>query len=149
MTGVFEGVGTLQFSPDNKYAYIYSGEIEAKTASQTALSFFTNSEYLVGEFTLNAFIQLSNISTRQAGMSIKINNVIVANQFTSDASEDLSSNAKQKIIIPPFSSVICDVVAASDDSDNFSTVVFTGKVKGAIEQENLEAITDNSKWASK
>jgi len=118
----------LQFTNDNKHAYAYSGEIEAKITSQTALSFFTNSEYLVGEFTLNAFIQLSNISTRQAGMSIKINDVIVANQFTSDASEDLSSNAKQRIIIPPFSRVICDVVAAGADSDNFATVIFTAKV---------------------
>ena len=27
------------------------------------------------------------------------------------------------------------------------TVSLTGKVKGAIEQENLESITDNNKWA--
>jgi hypothetical protein len=30
-----------------------------------------------------------------------------------------------------------------------ASVLLTGKVNGAIEQENLEAITDNNKWASK
>ena len=118
----------LQFTNNNKHAYAYSGEIEAKTASQTALSFFTNSEYLIGEFTFNGFIQVSNVSIRQGAITIKLNDVIVANQMTGDANEDMIAYVKQKIIIPPFSRVVCDVVASLGDSDNFATVVFTAKV---------------------
>ena len=49
MTGTFEGVGTLQFTPDNKHAYIYSGSLlngsGAGAADQTILLFRNNSEY--------------------------------------------------------------------------------------------------------
>ena len=121
----------LNFTPDNKRAFAYSGNVEAKTDSQTVLTFQTNSEYIFGEFTFNGFIQVDNVSIRQG--AITINNVIVANQITGDANEDMIAYVKQKIIIPPFSEVTCAVIASSGDSDNFATVLFTGDVYGMTE----------------
>ena len=119
MSGDTVSGNALQFTNDNKHCYAFSGNIEAKTASQTALSFVTYSEYLVGEFTFNGFIQVDNVSIRQGAITIKLNDVIVANQITGDANEDMSGSIIQKIIIPPFSRVICEVIASSGDSDNF------------------------------
>jgi len=123
----------LNFTPDNLRCYAYSGNVEAKTASQTVLTFSTNSEYIFGEFQLNGFLQLSNVSLRQGGMSIKINNVFVAQLQVSDANEDAPASVTQKIIIPPFSEVVVDLVASSDDSDNYATVLFVGDVYGMTE----------------
>ena len=138
MSGDTVSGNALQFTNDNKHCYAFSGNIEAKTASQTALSFVTYSEYLIGEFTFNGFIQVDNVSIRQGAITIKLNDVIVANQITGDANEDMSGSIIQKIIIPPFSRVICEVIASSGDSDNFGTVIFTGKVGMAPRVGNLD-----------
>ena len=96
MSGDTVSGNALQFTNDNKHCYAFSGNIEAKTASQTALSFVTYSEYLVGEFTFNGFIQVDNVSIRQGAITIKLNDVIVANQITGDANEDMSGSIIQK-----------------------------------------------------
>ena len=45
MTGVFEGVGSLQFTPDNKLAYLYSGTKSINNGLGTLFEFKTGSEY--------------------------------------------------------------------------------------------------------
>ena len=77
------------------HCYAYSGDIEATTASQTALEFATGKGYILGEFTFNGFIQIDNVSIRQGSVSYVFNNVVVSNQITADANEDSPADVKQ------------------------------------------------------
>ena len=118
MTGVFEGVGTLQFSPDNKYCYAYSGSISpnSNAAPETTALLFTTQSYII--------------------------------IFDSVAEDDETATGQSPLdlIIPPFSKFEIKVGNAATSP---FTVLLVGEVKGAIEQENLESITNNNKWASK
>lgn len=121
-TGPQKGLSTI-----GEHCYAYSGNVEATTASQTVLSFATGKGYIIGEFTFNGFIQVDNVSIRQGAITLVFNNVIVANQLTGDANEDMKADVKQKVLIPPNTFVEAKVVAASGDSDNFATVIFVGR----------------------
>ena len=121
-TGPQKGLTTI-----GNHCYAYSGNTEASTSSQTVLSFATGQDYIIGEFTFNGFIQVDNVSIRQGAISLVFNNVIIANQLTGDANEDMIAYVKQKVLIPPNTFVEAKVVAASGDSDNFATVIFVGK----------------------
>ena len=123
--------GSLGLSTIGSHCYAFSGNIEATTASQTVLSFQTGKGYIVGEFGFNAFVQASNVSVRQGALTISINDVSVAVLLTGDANEDMTSHIPQKILLPPYSFVECKAVAEADDSDNFATVIFTGRVYDA------------------
>jgi len=141
MTGVFEGVGTLQFSPDNKYAYAYSGDVIAPTVGgyTSILSFTNNSEYLVADFNFGATPTTTNI-----GFLIRFNGVDIIEIPTR---EPFDKTYRTLLIIPPFTTVT--VLADPDGADETVQTTMVAKVKGAIQQENLESITDNNKWASK
>jgi len=145
MTGVFEGVGTLQFSPDNKFCYGYSGEIiveNSADAGTTLLNFTTNSEYIIAEY----HIYNNQASAIDDFVKVQLNNITIVNARYQNANE-LHQDQPLKIVIPPFSTFI--ISASASGATPSYQVILTGKVKGAIEQENLESITDNNKWASK
>jgi len=146
MTGVFEGVGSLQFSPDNKYAYIYSGAATITSGSYTTgLDFKTNSEYILAEY------QISALDSSGSDLYYKIfmNNVEIIAQFNNNAFQTYPYGMSPfKFVIPPFSHIVIQAQRGSG-SDYAVYHLVTGKVGGAIEQQNLEAITNNNKWASK
>jgi len=145
MTGTFEGVGSLQFSPDNKFCYIYSGEVDIKQdfPPKALLEFQTNSEYIVGKIILGR----NDFSGDDIVLYVSYNNITIgafgSNGYTDAADQDI------EIIVPPFTTVKLAARNLSSDTNRDCFGLFTGKVGGAIEQENLEAITDNNKWASK
>jgi len=149
MTGTFEGVGSLQFTPDNKYAFAYSGSKTVTATPSDLLAFKNNSEYLVGEFKP----QQATAAAEGDDMLVNIyfNNIIIVgyvmgkNAFTE---YDPAATTETKLIVPPFTSVRVEMDNLSGGSSTMC-VNFTAKVGGAIEQENLEAITNNNKWASK
>jgi len=151
MTGVFEGVGTLQFSPDNKFSYIYSGFIAAVNTSVTYLNFTTGGYYLVGQFQFNTPLEQADPTAGiEATCRVDFNNVGIAMlKASSDFNDNSNGSVTQELIIPPFTNVIVVVDAHATDPIRFGTCSFISKVKGAIEQENLESITDSNKWASK
>jgi len=126
-TNVVAGAG-LELNYIGRHCYAMSGNMEATTASQIALLFTTGSEYIVGEFQFNGFVQLSNVSVRQGSIEITVNSIPVSNMIVSDANEDMPGSETQKILLPPYTVVQCNVVATSGDSDNFATVTFIGKV---------------------
>jgi len=145
MTGTFEGVGTLQFSPDNKFAYIYSGASTITSGSYTTnLDFKNNSEYILAEY------QISTLESTSTDLFYKIfiNDVLIIAQFCNNSFQTYPYGmSPYKFVIPPFSHVVIQAQRGSG-SDFEVYHIITGKVKGAIEQENLEAITNNNKWAS-
>jgi len=149
MTGVFEGVGTLQFSPDNKHAYAYSGVVSVNNSETELLQFNTNSEYIVGNWFAN-FNQLTAdpLASEDFRFILYLNDIQIAIMETAD-SQQATRNTIQNIIIPPFTNVRITGRNYTGSVTEPCGVVLTGKVNGAIEQENLESITDNSKWASK
>jgi hypothetical protein len=143
MTGTFEGVGTLQFSPDNKYAYAYSGsQVPNSTDETTLMEFKTESEYLVG---VGAF-DYDNEENMRIRWRIYFNDVIVAYPTSRFQDTDVNPVNVLELIIPPFTTVKFTAQESSATTDELFAR-FTGKVKGAVEQKNLEAITDGSKWA--
>jgi len=149
MSGTFEGVGSLQFTPDNKYAYAYSGENQINTTEVIALNFDTNSEYIKGRFIFGGSIKYDNVGNGTiSAFQVRFNDIIVATIKVATNTDDQPSMEIYNIIIPPFTNVQIGVIdSASTSSDFFTTTTFTGKVHGAIQQENLEAITNNNKWA--
>ena len=144
MTGVFEGVGSLQFTPDNKLAYAYSGVIGVTSTETTMLEFRNDSEYL------DLKLQMFNESGSGDDMLYRIylNDVVVISTYA-NSGNDFLLDTPFFLIIPPFTNVkiTADNISAATSRNHTATI--TAKVAGAIQQENLEAITNNNKWASK
>ena len=64
MSATYQGVNTLQFTPDNKYCYWYSGEFTSSTSLKKLGEFttgsYTGSYYLIGEIRIADLAQLSS-----------------------------------------------------------------------------------------
>jgi len=145
MTGTFEGVGSLQFSPDNKYCFAYSGEVSVSDTELNLIDIKTNSEYIVSN------VQLGSKAAEDEDYEVKIyfNDVVIfAHTFHQQGTTYVNVANSIPIIIPPFTHVKISLDNIADSDSRIWTVGLTGKVSGAIEQENLESITDNNKWAS-
>ena len=130
MSGTFNGVGTLQFSPDNKHAYAYSGDINAPTAGgySRLIQFETQSYYLVSKFNFGAAPTTTNV-----GFLIKIDDIDIIEIPTR---EPYDQTYNVELIIPPFS--VVEVLADPDGADMIVQTIMIAKVHGAIEQFNLE-----------
>ena len=141
MTGTFEGVGSLQFSPDNKHAYAFSGDIAVDAGSEAdtlMLEFNTEGFYLDGILNFcEEAIAADNIFFR-----VFLNDVSIIN--VKYDSSPTYTNTLYPILIPPFTNVKIKWGCSSGET---GTAWLRAKVGGAIEQENLESITDNNKWA--
>jgi len=137
MSATFEGLSTLQFTPDNKHAYAYSGEVAvtgASSANTKVIEFETQSYYLISEF--------QPFATERGGaqlyFEIKFNDIIVVKtEFDSSGSINPMLDSPIKLIIPPFTNV--KVLVGIESGTNKSwTVSKVSKVLGSIEQFNLE-----------
>jgi len=140
MTGTFEGVGSLQFSPDNKYAQIFSGQVVATGgATETLFEFTTGGEYIMGELCFTENERGSN------AIELKgfLNGVRIID-YEYDASPMDTRNV-YPILIPPYTTFLFQFIAQGTNING--TAWFVGKVQGPIEQQNLESITDDNKWA--
>ena len=89
----------LQFTDDNKHAYVFSGQIGLTNTINDLLSFTTNSEYL------NSKIQVTNGSGAGDDFiyEIKFNGVVVCNWYYN--SVDTPPEQPFSLIIPPFTLV--------------------------------------------
>jgi len=148
MTGAFEGVGSLQFSPDNKFAYAYSGIVVIGDSEISLLDVKTQSEYIHIRWEWNYTTTTDLISSDDYTFFVYLNDVKLTAVVTS-TSDRFNENSKYKIfLVPPFSNIKITAVNKSDSTTHNCYSSLIGKVYGAIEQENLESITDNNKWAS-
>jgi hypothetical protein len=145
MTGTFEGLKTLQFSPDNKYAQIMSGETEtpASTDDTTLLEFTTEGYYLVAKF---LFSYSDPFDSDNMEHGILFNDLRVFSYGVTGATTYTEPDNTVPLIIPPYTNVKMNT---KNYSGNARTIynLMVAKVKGTIEQIDLEAVTDGSKWA--
>ena len=110
------------------------------------LDFRTDTEYLV----TTIYFGYGTSSGNNIETHIVFNDQIVFQAETENASSGEFSTgfAHVKIIIPPFTHVQIGAINVSTADTRISTIALSGKVQGAIQQENLESITNNNKWAS-
>tara|TARA_R110000822_G_scaffold12253_1_gene44485 strand:+ start:541 stop:972 length:432 start_codon:yes stop_codon:yes gene_type:complete len=138
MTGTFQGVGTLQFTPDNKRCFAYGGTLSAITGSLTTyLEFTTASEYIQGELQLNSALRILSSEVKQSFGQISFNDEIIALITTGNEADDAAFFSQCKLIIPPFTKVTIKLASDVNQSDTLQTATFTGNVYGAIEQFDL------------
>ena len=151
MSGTYQGINTLQFTPDNKYCYWYSGEFTSSSTLKKLGEFTTGSYYLLGEIRIAGMTDMGSPATGST-LAVRVffsdtvttsdanatPEQVVVNLKTDGASEDMPFSDTAKLIIPPFTTVKMfrdnDTTSTSVDG----TVSFTAKVKGTVEQFDLE-----------
>tara|TARA_Y100001970_G_scaffold286091_1_gene407412 strand:+ start:459 stop:872 length:414 start_codon:yes stop_codon:yes gene_type:complete len=137
MTGTFQGVNTLQFTPDNKHCYAYSGGFGSTTSSQTMLDFTTNSEYIVGKLITSGAIGFDTPGGLKSAFKVSLNNTPIAFTLVDNQTDHSASVTKLNLILPPFSTLKVEVDSDDTNAGAKSTALFTGKVKGSITQVEL------------
>jgi len=124
----------LQFTNDNKHAYVYTGSVNVGPGTtQKILEFNTNSEYIMADlqFTIFAKNQSDNST-----FILSMNDIELYYNETEDT-ESSGFDAPLKLIIPPFSKIT--VTAAITGSGNIGHgALLTGKVGMAQRVGNLD-----------
>jgi len=120
----------INFTPDNKRAYAYSGSINVDNNEGNILEFQTNSEYLKVKFQPVYF----TISTSDdATFKVKFNGLSV---FLMQLSDSTYRNAIPiHLIIPPFTDVIITAYNSTDSSTIAVGATITGKAYGMTKTE--------------
>jgi len=137
MSGTFSGVGTLQFTPDNKHAYVYNmASIGTGDVSEvkTYFEFQTQSYYLVG----NLIGGRNMKSGAECTVEATFDDITVFKTKWDNGSSLTNNNpmaSATPFIIPPFTNfkLTCSV----DKQDEISMGLLC-EVKGSIEQFDLE-----------
>tara|TARA_Y100000593_G_C4190406_1_gene276579 strand:- start:193 stop:606 length:414 start_codon:yes stop_codon:yes gene_type:complete len=111
-----------------KHAYAYSSAFEANVTPVTALNFNTGAEYIVGVFTLNAGLQYAQTDVAPTYMRIKFNDEQVLVVNTAEPGADSPSFGEQKIIIPPFTTVLVECWSSANDVNDLGNARFVGEV---------------------
>jgi len=125
----------INFTPDNKHAYAYSGRFTVSTSNQTQLLFNTNTEYINGIFQGHG--PISEVTAQNGRIStwkIYFNDEIVA-YIKADTTDDFEGTTPNlvKLIIPPFTKVEVITDSNSIDADFYNAFTFTGAVYGMTE----------------
>jgi len=111
------------------HAYGYSGGLAASTSSQTALSFTTGNEVIVGEMQYNVPVRFVLDGQGKSGVcEIKMNGVLIANLSGDNSSRDSPTTETMKIVIPPYTVVEINVVSGTDSADHLCSVSLVGKI---------------------
>jgi hypothetical protein len=117
----------LNFTPDNKHAYAFSGLIDVENTSDTFLLFETNSEYILGHF------QCYNGSNtaEQIQWDIYFNDILVIRWHQEGrGSAYRGQGVDNDIVIPPFTKVKVTGLNSGSSVDVNGFVAFTGKAFG-------------------
>lgn len=111
------------------HAYAYSGLIAATTSDVTAFNFTTGNYYTVGYIQLNGPVDDDSPgNTVLAACRVSFNGSGVFILATGDNIHRASQTVRQKIIIPSYTQVTAIVDAASTATDQFGSVVITGRI---------------------
>ena len=125
---------SLQFTNDNKYAYIYSGASTITSGAYTkGLEFSTNSEYILGEY------QITSDDTTSSDLYYKIsfNGVVILSKFNKNPNvSDPVGFSPIQFVIPPFTTVLIEAQRGSGTDYNVFHLL-TGKVGMAQRVGNL------------
>jgi len=123
----------INFTPDNKHAYAYSGRYGANTTPVTALDFKTQSEYIVGQFYISVALNDGAPSSSTTMSQIKFNGITISNLWAGYGGADAESLSLVNLIIPPFTEVTGSLYSDENQSDRYMTMTFTGKAYGMTE----------------
>jgi len=91
----------INFTPDNKRCYAYSGSVSATNVEAILLEFNTNSEFIIADIQFNSMNELA----QECGYQIYLNNLVIMNYLDGNRADPYhspKSNNMQKILIPPF-----------------------------------------------
>ena len=117
----------LNFTPDNKHCYGYSGKVSVSGSNTLCLDFQTNSEYIVMKQEIHG--TFSQIGQSQIRSNVLFNSVDIIDTYW-DASLDSGwLNGINFLIVPPFTHVQIYLSQATG-SDKDMSVTITGEVHG-------------------
>jgi hypothetical protein len=120
----------LNFTPDNKRCYAYSGAVTVTNVVNTLLEFSTNSEYLkvkVGFYS-------NGISNDDYNQIIYFNDVAVISQTVPQTYQSTATGYQPiELIIPPFTDVKITFANVTDTSSNVWTLALSGEAYGMSE----------------
>jgi hypothetical protein len=136
MTGTFQGIGSLQFSPDNKYVQAFSGIKSVDNTETTMLEVSTNSEYfyLTLRYGYGAFAGAGTSDDYLA--RIYLDDVEILSQVARDASH--SDDFTPIIVLQPFTTLKATLENIGSTASREMSFMLNGSVHGAIEQLDLE-----------
>jgi len=119
----------INFTPDNKRCYAYSGLVTVGTSRVSLLEFNTQSEYLVSKFTPTYFTADTG---ENAFFEIYLNDILI---YNAEVTTSTSSTPFTFInfIVPPFTKVTIKSYTASGDR-NLGALISADAV-GMIETE--------------
>jgi len=124
----------LQFTNDNKFAYLYSGITSINNGLGTIFEFSTNSEYINSKISFFT----NNISNDDFNYLISFNGItIIAILQPQTYQSNSGGYAPIELIIPPFTTVKCTLQNFTDSSTLDFTAVVTGEVGMAPRVGNL------------
>ena len=102
MAATLDGVSTLQFTPDNKHAYAFSGAVSVPhtgTKTATLIKGSTNSEYLVADFVFGSEPTTDNMQWLVYLNDIQAISIVGREPYDFNLSG-------YEIIIPPFTNIL-------------------------------------------
>ena len=115
----------LQFTNDNKHAYLYSGGTSANNGLTTIFEFNTNSEYLIA----NISFYTNAISNDDFNYLISFNNIDIVKILQPQTYQSSAGGyVPIELIIPPFTAVKCTLQNFTDASTLEFTATVTAKV---------------------
>ena len=139
MSGTFSGVNTLQFSPDNKHAYAYSGSNLSTTAvTDVPMVIQTQSYYLVGTIMYQGNFNVANSGGSRGFCQVFFDGNMIGQILNDYDTGNMMQGAFMNVIIPPFTTVTFKQGADTASSNLQYTVNGIFDVKGTVEQFNLE-----------
>ena len=133
MSGTFQGVGTLQFTPDNKHAQALSGAVTVTGelgTPDTILEFETQSYYLLTKIAWSSLTVGGNDERVYIYLD---DNLIFDSRYSNGANS--TNDQPLPLIIPPFTNF---KFKYGMEVSNVATLVLTASVYGSIEQFDLE-----------
>jgi len=118
----------LELNYIGNHCFAYGGEFGRATAEQTVMNFTTGAGYIVGELFVSGGIAPGNASGGVSTFEVKLNDITSVWLKVESAQEDQPSNAKVKLILPPYTTLT--VISDSDSTDATfqTTTVFTGTI---------------------
>lgn len=136
MSATFQGIGSLQFSPDNKYVQAFSGIKSVNNTETTMLEVSTNSEYfyLTLRFGYGAFAGAGTSDDFLA--RIYLDDVEILSQVARDASHP--DDFTPIIVLQPFTTLKTTLENITGTGNREMSFMVNGTVHGAIEQLDLE-----------
>jgi len=111
------------------FAAAYTGLQPASTTRFTVLSFTTGNYLFVGEFQLNAAIELDNVTLIvHTGATIKLNGSTIALLTAGDLQLDAPITQTQTLLIPAYTEVLVQFDMDSTAADRYATGSLIGRI---------------------